>query len=142
MCRLGLVFGGGAAHAPHMRSRVLSAVVVAGLGLGGVALPTASASPRQHWLHHADLDGDGTPDPVRIVAGDDLDVGGVGGTGHYVMHVTLSSSGDHVSKRLYADHYFSGSRDWTPWWGRTQLDQRAGKELLVGYTSGAHTAVF
>jgi hypothetical protein len=36
----------------------------------------------------------------------------------------------------------SVSSPWTPWLGATDLDRRPGKEMVIGYSTGAHAQVF
>jgi hypothetical protein len=94
-------------------------------------------------VHHADVDGDGTADRVALVRGDDLKVKDGWGSGHFLVKVHLSSNGDTLTRRMRVDYYYGGSGDaWTPWFGAAQIDQRTGRDLVVGFTSGAHTQVF
>lgn len=120
----------------------VAVAVLAGAGGSAVAQTSRPGTLPRTWVHHTDVDGDGVTDRVTIVRGDDLHVSQGMGSGHYTVRVALSSGG-HVAKRLNASYYYSARQDpWTPWFGATQIDHHRGKELLLGYTSGAHAVVF
>lgn len=108
------------------------------------ALPRQDAQPHAvatRWHYHADVDGNGTPDRVVLQSGRDLKVRDGWGSGHYWLRVHLDS-GRTVVRRMSVSYYVVVSGRWTPWYGKTQLDQRPGKELVLGRTSGAHSDVY
>lgn len=130
----------------------IAAVAVACLALAGTAVPQPTAasvphvarstdSPR-HWTYHADVDGDGHPDRIRITAGSDLKPGSLGWTGHYTVSVHLSSTGKTVTHRLHLAYYFSAYQRFTPWYGAAHLIGWHRKQLVLGRENGAHTVLF
>lgn len=103
---------------------------------------SAAAALPQRWVYHADVDGDGANDRVVLTADDDLTVHQRVGSGHYRLRVRFAD-GTVAARRMHVDYYYSGNRGgWTPWYGATQIDHVRGQELVLGRTSGAHTAVF
>jgi hypothetical protein len=124
-----------------MRTSVVPLVGACTLSVLAVIAPAsvlASTSQPQRWVHHTDLDGDGVADRIVITADRDLKIRDGMATGHYTVRVTLSSTGDVVERRLYAD-YYNGNyhRPWTPWFGAATLDHVGGKEIVLGASSGA-----
>lgn len=110
--------------------------------IAGAVTPPVWASVPQRSVHHADVDGDGRTDTVVIKPLPDLHVRGGFGTGHYRLRVELAT-GAVLTKRMRVDFYYGGAgQTWTPWLGKTQLDQVVGQELVLGRTSGAHTQVY
>jgi hypothetical protein len=95
-----------------------------------------------HWRHRVQVDGRSGPDTVVIIGGKDLELDSTGfGTGHIVVRVNLSTGRRVVSSRELVG-YLSVLSPWTPWLGATDLDHRGGKELVVGFTTGAHSQFF
>jgi hypothetical protein len=90
------------------------------------------------WRYQAQVDGSRAADRVVIVGGKDLTVGRFQpdeGFGHFTVHVQLAGSAHAVSSRQFTT-YVSVRKPWTPWLGATDLDQRGGKEILVGFSTG------
>jgi hypothetical protein len=98
------------------------------------------------WHYHAQIDGKRGVDRIVIVGGKDLALNkygpGSGGSGHFTVHVRLAGTTRTVSSRQSLFGYISPLKHWTPWFGATNLDHRSGKEILVGFTTGAHTQGF
>lgn len=127
------------------RIRPVVVVLLAATAVAPTAPWVGSATATStRWIRHADVDGDGVRDRIVVTLGRDFEMYDAhDGSGHYRVRVTLSRTGNRVVKRLVADHYADFRDDeWTPWFGATQVDHRTGKELLLGYTSGAHATVF
>lgn len=117
-------------------------VAAAALGAAPVLAPTVASAAVQHrWVHHADVNGDGVTDRVVLVADDDLVVRQGAGTGHFTVRFELGGLDYVGERRMHVSYYYGGS-NWTPWFGATQIDHRPGKDVIVGFTSGAHTQVF
>jgi hypothetical protein len=104
---------------------------------------TATRAAAAHlWVFHADVDGDGHSDRIVIRAGKDLKHHAAGWTGHYTVHVRLSSTHGTASKRLRMAFDESERRPFTPYVGAANVDGKPGREILTGATTGAHTQVF
>ena len=134
---------------PLMR---IAAVAVACLALAGTAVPQPTAasvphvarstdSPR-HWTYHADVDGDGHPDRIRITAGSDLKPGSLGWTGHYTVSVHLSSTGKTVTHPLHLAYYFSAYQRFTPWYVPHTSSDGIGSNSSSVSCKRRHTVLF
>ena len=133
-------------------TRAARTFAATGLGLATLLAPavTSHAAPQRAtagtlphtWVHHADVDGDGTRDRVVLVRGDDLQVNHQWGSGHFTIRIHLAT-GVIVHRRMHLSYYDgAGGSDWSPWFGAAQIDRVKGRDLVVGSTSGAHTEVF
>ena len=80
-----------------------------------------------HVVAEADVDGDGVRDQVGFVADSER---------HVVVHVK-TATGDRVSRGLDVIWFPRGE-----FYGAAPVDGRAGSELVVGSTMGAHTMWF
>lgn len=109
----------------------------------GIALARDDTSlAGHHWRHRVQVDGKAGRDAVDIVGGKDLTLNSFNtGIGHILVHVRLANSGRTLSSRQSLS-YLSVLSPWTPWLGATNLDHRGGKEILVGFTTGAHSQFF
>jgi len=59
------------------------------------------------------------------------------------VRVRLSSTGQTESRQLAMNNYEGGAaKDWSAWFGATQLDGHRGKEILLGQGSGASSQSF
>lgn len=126
-------------------------VATAVFAAGGVAICPPSLAVTGHlttrlaghgWHYRAQVDGIGRADRITMTGGHDLRTSKVGGTGHFLLRVHLAGSSNLLSSRQRVDYYYSSRKPWTPWYGASDLDRRPGKELLVGFTSGAHTQIY
>jgi hypothetical protein len=139
-------------------AREAPAFLVTALAAGSVvlaAVPTSHAAAEvptradavtslagHHWRHHVQVDGKSGPDPVVIIGGKDLELNSAKiGTGHILVRVHLTNSPRVVSSRQFLS-YGSVSSPWTPWLGATNLDHRGGRELVLGFSTGAHSQFF
>jgi hypothetical protein len=104
--------------------------------------PATQAATAHRWIFHADVDGDGHADRILIKAGKDLKRHVAGWTGHYTVHVRLSSRHRTATKRLKMAFDDSERKPFTPYVGAANVDGRAGREVLTGATTYAHTQVF
>ena len=122
-------------------SRTTARSLSVGITLAAVAAlapaaPAAAAGPcagvdRCHVVAHADVDGDGTRDPIGLArTGKD---GGANGT--VTLRVRLGSRV--VSATRPAEYWYGPL-----WQGAANVDGRRGKELFVGRTQGAHAQLF
>lgn len=113
-------------------------VVVAGSGQ-----PASAASAKEskgvcqgvsrcHKVAKVDVNGDGSADPVGIARR-----GQRGAEDSYVFVRVKIGPEKIVSVRRRTPYWYS-----SPWQGAARLDGVSGKDLLVGYTSGAHTQFF
>jgi hypothetical protein len=81
-------------------------------------------------------------DSVVLIGGKDLKLDSFGnGIGHVVVRVHLTNSRRILSSRQFLT-YLSVRKPWTPWLGATNLDHRGGKEMLLGFSTGAHSQFF
>ena len=89
-----------------------------------------SGVPGSRVRAHADVNGDGTRDVVATA-------GRGGGSGRVVVVRVKTGPGRILSVRRPAPYWPGGL-----WHGVAGLDGRRGKEIVVGYTAGAHTLLF
>lgn len=110
---------------------------------GGTAPAEGATSlAGHHWLHRVQVDGRAGRDAVVIIGGKDLTLDSFRmGIGHILVHVHLANTPRTLSSRQSLS-YVSVLSPWTPWLGATNLDHRGGKEILVGFTTGAHSQFF
>jgi len=128
------------------KHRAGALLAMAGLLLTGAAgqLPTRTAAMaeqratgvcdgvrRCHQVATVDVDGDGTADPVGIARR------GKDGAEHGKVIVRVKVGDIIVSTRRKTSYWYG-----SPWQGAGRLDGEAGKDLMVGSTSGAHTLFF
>jgi hypothetical protein len=98
---------------------------------------------QRRWVHHADMDGDGIPDRIVITADKDLKIDQFNGSGHYTLHVRLSSTGKVLSERFAVTDYNNlPAKRWSPWFGSADIDHVGGREILLGDESGASSSQF
>ncbi len=126
-------------------SLVAGLMAVAAPSRAVTAYPQARATTSlagHHWRHRVQVDGRGGRDVVVLVGGKDLQLDELGnGVGHVGVRVRLSNGRGTVTARLFVT-YFSVRTPWTPWVGATDLDRRGGKELVLGFSTGAHAQLF
>jgi hypothetical protein len=80
---------------------------------------------------------------VVITFSRDLHVVEHNGRGHYTVRVTLTSTGHVVERRMQSLNYFTNLHGrWSPLFGASSLDGRAGKDLVLGFDSGASSSRF
>lgn len=133
---------------------VATALAVISTVLGSV--PTSHAAPAgrtaqaqavislagHQWRHRVQVDGRAGRDAVVITGGRDLQLDSIGnGIGHIRVRVNLASSRRILRSRQFIT-YLSVLSPWTPWLGATRLDHRRGKEILLGFSTGAHSQFF
>jgi hypothetical protein len=134
------------------RSRAILVSVSAVSGTVLTLMPPGNAAASQthadtslaghHWRHQVQVDGKAGRDTVLITGGKDLRLDSFGmGTGHIRVRVQLANGRRIQSSRQFIS-YFSVRQPWTPWVGATNLDHRGGKEILLGFSTGAHTQLF
>lgn len=96
----------------------------------------------RHWHYRAQVDGRKGPDRIDVAAGSDLHLDAYGfGSGHVTVTVRLAGRHKTVRSRQFLD-YLSVRSPWTPYLGATNLDKRGGKEILMGFSTGAHAQLF
>jgi hypothetical protein len=138
---------------PLLSSSVLlaGAMIASGTSFAGAAPSRSSAVSAahlagHHWTYKEQIDGKGGVDRVVIDAGKDLTLNqfgpGSGGNGHFTVHVHLAGTTRTVSARQELGGYLSPRKSWTPFYGATNLNETPGKEILVGFSTGAHTQTF
>lgn len=113
----------------------LAAVVVTG------PLP-ASATSAHTWTFRAQVDGLRGKDAITITALPGFKITRFGtGSGTVKVHVDLDGGG---ATEVFVDvvGYLSVRSPWTPWLGATDLDHQPGKELVLGFSTGAHAQLF
>jgi hypothetical protein len=96
------------------------------------------------WRHVAQVDGKRGVDRIVIVGDKDLTLGQFQsgeGFGHITVHVHLAGTSQTISSRQFIS-YVSPRKPWTPWFGATDLDHLGGKEIIVGFSTGAHAQSF
>jgi hypothetical protein len=122
---------------------MLGAVPISDATPGGNAQAQGDTSlSGRHWRHRVQVDGKAGRDAVVIIGGQDLTLDSFDmGIGHISVHVHLANSQRTLSSRQSLS-YLSVLSPWTPWLGATNLDHRGGKEILVGFTTGAHSEFF
>jgi len=117
---------------------LLGASVVSGVAAVGAASPAAadvgvcSGVAGCHFVTTADVNGDGRSDTVAIVRR------GADGAPSGSVIVRVKTSATHVESVSRSTSYWYGGL----WQGAAKIDSRPGHELVVGYTSGAHTVFF
>jgi len=122
-------------------SAILVAVPTSHAAGGGPA-QIATSLAGHHWRHRVQLDGKAGRDGVVIIGGKDLTLDSFGnGIGHVLVRVHLTNGRRTLSSRQFIT-YLSVRSLWTPWLGATNLDHRGGKEILVGFSTGAHSQFF
>src|SRR4051794_25507072 len=123
-----------------MRARgAMAGLVGAGLISGVAAVGTASTAIADvgvcsgglkcRVVTHVDVNGDGHADTVAIARR-----GAEGARSGSVMVRVKTSPGRVVSASRRTSFWFGGL-----WQGAARIDGRPGRELVVGYTAGAHT---
>jgi len=85
-----------------------------------------------HVVTTADVNGDGRVDTVAIARR------GADGAPSGSVLIRVKTSATHVESTTRSTSYWYGGL----WQGAAAIDGRAGKELVVGNTSGAHTLFF
>lgn len=120
----------------------------AALGASALAVMVATAGPtspasgeaspgvcdgvrRCQQVAKVDVDGDGTADPVGIARR------GKDGAPHGKVIVRVKVGDTVVSTRRKTSYWYG-----SPWQGAARLDGEAGKDLMVGFSAGAHTLFF
>ncbi|MDX6301196.1 MAG: hypothetical protein QOF53_2410 [Nocardioidaceae bacterium] len=104
--------------------------------------PSVTSLAGHRWRHRVQVDGRAGRDAVVIVGGKDLALDSFGsGLGHISIRVHLANRRRIASSRQVLG-YLSVRHPWTPWLGATNLNHRGGKELLLGFSTGAHTQSF
>lgn len=124
----------------HVRKLLGAGCALATLAAMGPWAPAAAgkAGPgvcdgvrRCHQVAEVDVDGDGTADPVGIARR------GKDGAPHGKVIVRVKVGDTIVSTRRTTSYWYG-----SPWQGAATLDGEPGKDLMVGYTAGAHTLFF
>ena len=134
------------------RSRAFFVTALAVSSTVLVSVTTSDAAPAQthadtslaghHWRHKVQVDGTAGRDTVLITGGKDLTLDSFGmGTGHIRIRVELANSRRILTLRQFIS-YYSVRQPWTPWVGATDLDHRGGKEIVLGFSTGAHAQLF
>jgi hypothetical protein len=127
------------------------ALLAAGATVPAAAVTHRPAVPAKSlaghvWRYNEQIDGKGGVDKVVIDAGKDLTLDrfgpGSGGSGHFTVRVHLAGTTTNVSSRQLMGGYLSPRKHWTPFYGATNLDHKGGKEILVGFSTGAHLQSF
>jgi hypothetical protein len=124
-------------------SAILVAAPTSHAAAGGPARAQAVTSlAGHHWRHRVQVDGKARRDAVVMIGGKDLELDSFGnGIGHVLVRVHLSNGRRTLSSRQFLG-YVSVRRPWTPWLGATNLDHRGGKEIVLGFSTGAHSQFF
>ncbi len=124
-------------------STALVAVPASHAVAGRTAHARATTSLAGHrWRHRVQVDGQAGQDAVVLIGGKDLKLDSFGnGIGHVLVRVHLANSRRTLSSRQFMT-YLSVRKPWTPWLGAASLDHRGGKEIMVGFSTGAHSQFF
>lgn len=140
---------GGASRSPRLGvlAVFVSAAVVASSGAAPVAAqsPSEASSARhlsgERWHHRAQVDGRGGLDRITITALPGFVV--TNGMGMGTIRVRVDFAGGHrFAEAVQPVSYYSVRSPWTPWLGATNLDRRGGKEIVLGFSTGAHAQGF
>jgi len=121
----------------------LRRIILAGsLVAVAITAPPTAASSAHSWSYRAQVDGVGGRDAITITTLPGFKINRFGqGSGQVKVHVDFDGGAfAEVGFDLYG--YVSVRRPWTPWLGATDLDHRPGKEIIVGFTTGAHAQTF
>lgn len=125
---------------------LLPAATIASAGADPAALhdkPMAAMRPLagEQWHYRAQVDGRGGIDRITITARPGFTLERGWGRGQVLLHVDFA--GDRGFAEAWHDvSYYSVRQPWTPWLGATNLDRRGGKEIVLGFSTGAHTQGF
>jgi hypothetical protein len=121
----------------------LRRIILAGaLAAVVTAAPPAAGSSAHSWSYRAQVDGIGGKDAITITTLPGFRINRYGqGSGQVKVHVDLDGGG---ASEVYVDiaGYLSVRSPWTPWLGATDLDHLPGKELVIGFSTGAHAQLF
>lgn len=95
----------------------------------------------EQWHYRAQVDGRGGKDRITITAQPGFTLDNGFGLGQVLLHV------DFAGHRGFAEawqdvSYYSVRTPWTPWLGATNLDRVGGKEIVLGFSTGAHAQGF
>lgn len=125
---------------------LLPAATFASAGADGTALddkPMASGRSvaGEQWHYRAQVDGRGGMDRITITAQPGFSLENGLGLGQVLLHVDFAD--DRGFAETWQDvSYYSVRKPWTPWLGATNFDRRGGKEIVLGFSTGAHTQGF
>jgi hypothetical protein len=117
---------------------LLGAGIVSGAAVTGAASPAAAdvgvctGVAGCHVVSTADVNGDGRADTVAIARR------GADGAPSGSVIVRVKTSATHVASTTRRTSYWYGGL----WQGAAPINSRPGKEIVVGYTSGAHTLFY
>ena len=108
-------------------------------GDGPVAAPRSLAG--EQWHYRAQIDGRGGKDRITITAQPGFTLDDGWGMGQVLVHVDFAG-GRGFAETWQDVSYYSVRTPWTPWLGATNLDRRGGREILLGFSTGAHAQSF
>jgi hypothetical protein len=130
---------------------VRSTRIVVGAATAAVLLsttlhaPPAGAEPTsiagRQWHYRAQIDGRDGKDRITITAQPGFTLDGGWGNGQVLVHVDFDG-GTRFAEIRQDVSYYSARTPWTPWLGATNLDRRGGKEIVLGFSTGAHAQLF
>jgi hypothetical protein len=109
--------------------------------LGHEPVTTARSLAGAQWHYRAQIDGRGGKDRITITAQPGFTLDNGWGMGQVLLHVDFAG-GRGFAETWQDVSYYSVRKPWTPWLGATDLDRRGGKEILLGFSTGAHAQSF
>ena len=95
----------------------------------------------ERWHYRAQVDGRGGADRITITAQPGFTLQNGLGLGQVLLHVDFADNRGFAETRQDVS-YYSVRKPWTPWLGATNLDRRGGAEIVLGFSTGAHTQGF
>ena len=104
-------------------------------------VPGARSLAGEQWHYRAQVDGRGHRDSITITAQPGFTLENGFGVGEVLVHVDFSGHRGFAEARQQVS-YYSVRKPWTPWLGATDLDRRGGNEIVLGFTTGAHSQGF
>jgi hypothetical protein len=123
-------------------SAVLLALLVATPGAAGAAGAAPPGSLAGHrWHYRAQVDGAHGKDRITLTALKGFTLTDGMGSGQVKVRVRFAG-GTRFAEVWQDVSYISVRTPWTPWLGATNLDRLPGKEIVIGFSTGAHAQLF
>jgi len=95
----------------------------------------------EQWHYRAQVDGRDGKDRITITAQPGFTLDNGFGLGQVLLHVELAGHRG-FAETTQDVSYYSVRTPWTPWLGATNLDRAGGKEIVLGFSTGAHAQGF